>query len=100
MVSEKEPGYIDELKNIEAERINTVSENAAWEEIEFTVDGGATQTVALDIMPTPIPIIPGPATRIEMKYIAANGATIPNGGETDFMRSPSKAARRHWSLNL
>ena len=42
------------LKTIEPEIINTISENGAGEELEFSVVSGATETVASDSMTTSI----------------------------------------------
>ena len=76
--------HLKMFKTIEPEKINTISADGEWEEIEFSVDSGATETVAPDTMPTSIPTVPGVASRRGVEYEAANGATIPNEGEKRF----------------
>ena len=68
------------FKTIEPDKINILADGE-WEEIEFAVDSGATETVAPDTMPNSIPTVPGVASRRGVEYEAANGATIPNEGE-------------------
>ena len=83
-VIDKTIAKVNMFKTIEPERISTISADGEWEEIEFSVDSGATETVAPDSMPESIPTNPGPASRKGVEYEAANGATIANEGEKKF----------------
>ena len=89
-VMDKEPDHkefknhhLHMFKTIEPEKINILADGE-WEEIAFSVDSGATETVAPDTMPNSIPTVPGVASRRGVEYEAANGATIPNEGEKRF----------------
>ena len=71
---------VNMLNTIEPERINTISADATLEELVFSVDSGAIETVSPGTMLTSIQTPPGAAIKIEV-HEAANMATIPNDGE-------------------
>ena len=72
------------FKTVQPETINTVSDDGLWEEIKFSVDSGATETVVPPEMPESIPTVPGLASKRGVEYEVANGVTIPNEGEKRF----------------
>ena len=68
----------------EPEGIGAVKEEGDWEELELTVDSGATDTV---IQPKTLPsieITEGPAFKRGVEYEMANGEYAPNLGEKKF----------------
>ena len=68
----------------EPEGIAAVKEDEEWEEIELTVDSGATDTV---IQPKALPSVEtkeGPAFKRGVEYEMANGEYAPNLGEKKF----------------
>ena len=58
--------------------------NADWEEIEFTVDSGASETVIHEDMLRSVATRPSAASRRGVEYEVANGIRIPNRGEKEF----------------
>ena len=60
--------------------LNSVSLDG-WEEIEMTVDSGASETVVGEEMITAVEAKEGPASRKGVMYEVANGVRIPNLGE-------------------
>ena len=69
---------------IEPEGINRIAGEGQWEEIELSVDSGATESVVPDNMPQSIPTRPGAAHKRGVQYEVANGERIPNEGEKRF----------------
>ena len=72
-MAEKEPDRINMFKTIERAEINTISENGAWEESQFSFDNRVAEAVAPDIMSILIPTIPGAPSRKGVEYEAAHG---------------------------
>lgn len=73
------------IMTIEPLGINACSINGEWEEIELSVDSGATESVVPGSMPSSVPTQPGPASRRGVQYEVANGEIIPNEGDKRFM---------------
>ena len=73
-------GSLRGLETIEPEGVMTVAE-AEWEEIEFAVDSGASETVVSDTMLNSVPTVPNAASRRGVMYEVANGERIANLGE-------------------
>ena len=72
------------LVEVVPEHVNTVEEQE-WEEIELTVDSGATETVVGDGMLRNIELKEGAAYKRGVQYEVANGELIPNLGEKHFV---------------
>ena len=72
------------LKVIEPEGVNVIDETGEWEEIEFAVDSGATETVIGEEDLPGIEIKAGLASKRGTQYEVANGVLIPNLGEKKF----------------
>ena len=72
------------FRTIEPENLNAITADGQWEEIQFSVDGGATESVVPPEMPASIPTVPGAASKTGVEYEVANGVTIPNEGEKRF----------------
>ena len=75
---------IKPIITIEPEGINRIAGDGQWEEIELSVDSGATESVVPDNMPQSIPTRPGAAHKRGVQYEVANGERIPNEGEKRF----------------
>ena len=76
---------INILKIIEPEGFNAVGEaQPEWEEIEFAVDSGATESVINEEMLPSIPVTESEASKRGVKYEVANGVRIPNLGQKQF----------------
>ena len=61
-----------------------VKGNEGWEEIEFYVDSGATETVVGEDMLSSVEVREGMAKKRGVQYEVANGLLIPNLGEKRF----------------
>ena len=72
------------LSTIEPGGMNVINATGCWEEIEFAVDSGATETVVNEDMLRSVEMKPGAASRRGVEYEVANGSTIPNLGEKRF----------------
>ena len=64
--------------------LNTFSQDGIWEEIKYSVDSGATESVTPEDMPKSIPTTQGAACKRGVEYEVANGVSIPNEGEKRF----------------
>ena len=73
-------GNIRFLRKIEPEGLNAVAGNGGWEEIEFNVDSGATETVVGKSMLLSVEVKEGSQKRRGVEYEVANGEMIPNLG--------------------
>ena len=76
-------GTINVLREIVPEGINNLGDQE-WEELEMTVDSGATETVINDDMLQNIDTKQGNAYKRGVKYEVANGEVIDNLGEKTF----------------
>jgi hypothetical protein len=65
-----------------------------WEEIKFSVDSGATETVTPSSSPSCIPVTEGEAFKRGVGYEVANGVTIPNLGEKRFMAMTEQGTQK------
>ena len=72
------------IRTIEPEGINVCCGNGEWEEIELSVDSGATESVVPDSMLISVPTQPGQGSRRGVQYEVANGDRIANEGEKRF----------------
>ena len=72
------------LTTIEPGGMNTIHTSGEWEEIEFAVDSGATETVVNEEMLASIETKENAASKRGVAYEVANGETIPNLGEKKF----------------
>ena len=73
-------GKISSLGTIDPERINAL-EDPEWEEVEFAVDSGATETVIGENTLKSVKLLEGVAFKRGVKYEVANGIRIPNLGK-------------------
>ena len=69
--------------------------NDGWEEIEMTVDSGASETVVGDGMIMSSEVREGPASRRGVEYEMANGVRIPNLGEQRFVAHTLEGHQRN-----
>ena len=76
-------GAINVLREIVPEGLNNVGDQE-WEELEMTVDSGATETVINEDMLQNIELKQGQAFKRGVKYEVANGEVIDNLGEKSF----------------
>lgn len=70
---------------IEPEGINKVEDVGEWEEINLTVDSGASETLVGDGMVKSVAVTEGAAKRRGVQYEVADGTLLPNLGEQDFV---------------
>ena len=70
------------LATVEPDTLNAI--NTEWEEIEFIVDSGASETVLHEEMLKSVVTKPSPASRRGVEYEVANGVRIPNMGQKEF----------------
>ena len=75
-------GTLAALSTVEPEELNTIT--AGWEEIEFTVDSGASETVLHEEMLKSVETTPSAASKRGVEYEVANGVRIPNMGQKEF----------------
>ena len=74
-----------------AEEVNAVGE---WEELNFAVDSGATETVVNEDNVKTIQTTEGPAARAGVKHSVANGITVDNEGEKKMVMSSVEGVNR------
>ena len=82
------------------EGVNSLEGKEEWEEIDFPVDSGATETVVSDEMLTSIDIVQGEASRRGVEYEVANGVCIPNLGEKKFIASTESGTLRRMTAQV
>ena len=80
------------LSTIEPSVLNGVFEG--WEEIEFTVDSGASETVISEEMLQSVETKESPASRRGVEYEVANGVRIPNLGQKEFKAQTSDGTQK------
>ena len=85
------------IMTIEPEGINSFTADGQWEEIELSVDSGATESVVPEELPMSVQTAPGPASKRGVQYEVANGARIPNEGRNDSQHSQKKGEKRNES---
>ena len=73
------------LQCIEPEGVNAVKCPGEWEEVEFALDSGATETVVGEEMLESVETKEGAASRRGVEYEIATGERIPNLGEKRFV---------------
>ena len=66
-----------------------------WEELELTVDSGASETVVGENMILSTDVVESAASRRGVKYEVANGVTIPNLGEQRFTVHTEEGIQRN-----
>ena len=76
--------HLNPLITIEPGGMHRIQTSGDWEEVEFAVDSGATETVVNDEMLASIETKPSAASQRGVEYEVANGETIPNLGEKKF----------------
>jgi len=72
------------FRTVEPETVKAVVEDGGWEEVEFALDSGATETVMAEDMLSSVDTKEGPASRRGVEYEIATGELIPNLGEKKF----------------
>ena len=72
------------FKTIEPDHVKAVNADEGWEEIEFALDSGATETVLGESMLSSIETKEGAASKRGVEYEIATGELIPNLGEKKF----------------
>ena len=83
------------LKAIIPEGCNAVGPTKEWEEVEFAVDSGASETVVGSDMLESVPTQPSAGSKRGIEYEVANGVTTPNEGESILWRTQRKAYASH-----
>ena len=73
------------LGTIYPEGVKALSANEEWEEIEWAVDSGATETVIGEEMLTSVEMKEGAPFKKGVHYEVASGTLIPNLGEKKFV---------------
>ena len=82
---------LNALMTIVPDNLNSVT-NDGWEEVEMTVDSGASETVVGEDMITAVATREGQASRRGVFYEVANGVRIPNLGENNLWECPTRAS--------
>ena len=93
-VSENKNGEVRILRTIEPEGVNMVQLKGGWEEIDFAMDSGATETVVGEEMLESIMTKEGLASKRGVEYEVANGVKIPNLGEKKFVGMTQEGSSR------
>ena len=75
---EENPDKVMPIVTIVPEGINACAVNGEWEEIELSLDSGATKSVVPETMSSSAPTQPGSASRRGVQYEVGNGERIPN----------------------
>ena len=86
-------GAVKVLKTIEPEGLCTIGEGE-WECLEMAVDSGATETVISEDMVQAVKTKEGMASKRGVVYETANGETIPNLGEKQFVAESEEGTRK------
>ena len=69
------------FKKIEPHHVMAVNADDGWEEVEFALDSGATETVMREDMLSSVEIKEGAASKRSVEYEIATGELIPNLGQ-------------------
>ena len=86
-------GGVRVLKTIEPEGLCAIGEGE-WECLEMAVDSGATETVISEDMVSAVKLREGPASKRGVLYETANGETIPNLGEKQFVAESEEGMKK------
>ena len=81
------------LKTIEPEGLCAIREGE-WECFEMAVDSGATETVISEDMVSAVKLREGPASKRGVVYETANGETISNLGEEQFVAESEEGVKK------
>jgi len=113
--SQKEAGKESMVKNQESKtakegvkliqtrdpgELNTFSQDGIWEEIKYSVDSGATESVTPEDMPKSIPTTQGAACKRGVEYEVANGVSIPNEGEKRFTAITEEGKKKNMVVQV
>ena len=88
-------GDIRMFRTVEPDSVNAVGEDGGWEEIEFALDSGATETVLGENMLKSVETKEGVASRRGVEYEIATGELIPNLGEKRFQAVSEEGVTRN-----
>ena len=89
-------GNITMFQTIEPEGFNALGgSKGEWQEVEFAVDSGATETVLSEEMLPEVELKEGAASRRGVEYEVANGEKIPNLGEKKFRGTTVEGTARN-----
>ena len=91
---------INQIKTIDPDQINRVSQDGRWEEIELAVDSGATESVVPNSMSESIKTVAGPASKRGVMYEVASGHQIPNECEKKFTAMTEEGQERNLKLHV
>ena len=81
---EDSAGRLAPIRTIEPEKLNNISVDGKWEEIELAVDSGAAESVCPNDLAEHVPTVEGAASKRGVMYEVASGHQIPNEGEKRF----------------
>ena len=82
------------FKTIEPDHVKAVNADDGWEEIEFALDSGATETVMGEDMLSSVETKEGGASKRGVEYEIATGELIPNLGEKKFQAVSQEGVTR------
>jgi len=82
------------LSTVEPAGVKAIKGKDEWEEIEFAVDSGASETVINEDMAPNIDVTESTASKRGVEYEVANGVTIPNEGEKRFEAMSEEEIKR------
>ena len=94
-LKEKGNEHVKMFRTIEPEAVKAVMDGSGWEQIEFALDSGATETVVGEDMLCSVETKEGPASRRGVEYEIANGELIPNLGEKKFAAVSEEGVTRN-----
>ena len=92
-MAERGVRQINALAIIIPDEINSITEDG-WEEVETTVDSGASETVIGVDMLSAVELREGPAKKRGVEYEVANGVRTPNLGEKKFIGTSDEGISR------
>ena len=82
------------MSTIMSQGINSVGKDE-WEEVEMTIDSGASETVVGEDMLASVELREGLGSKRGVEYEVANGVRIPNLGEKRFLGISDEGVKRH-----
>ena len=82
------------FKTIEPDHMKAVNADDGWEEIEFALDSGATETVMGEDMLNSVETKEGAASKRGVEYEIATGELIPNLEEKKFHHCPGLRSKQ------
>ena len=71
----------DELLDMHNLELNAVAENENLNDMWITIDSGASENVISEHMAPQVKLRPSQGSREGVRYVTANGETMPNNGE-------------------